>query len=64
MNAHLTKVCEVVNLLQEIDVNIPEDVIIYSNLKNPPKEYEIFKKMQIATQTLPTYEEISIQMEV
>lgn len=64
MDAHLTEVCEVVDLLEEIDVNILEDIIVFFNLKNLPKEYEIFKRMQIATQTLPTYEETSIQLEV
>lgn len=41
------KVCEVAYLLKEIDVNIFEHIIIYYTLRNLPKEYEIFKKMQI-----------------
>ena len=47
MNTHLTKVCGVANLLEEVDVNIPENIIIYCTLKNFPKECEIFKRMQM-----------------
>ena len=57
MDAHLAEVKEVANLLQEVEVNIPEDIIVYYTLKNLPKEYEIFKQMQIAAQKLPTYEQ-------
>ena len=42
MDAHLTEVKEVANLLEEVDVVIPEDIIVYYTLKNLPKEYEIF----------------------
>ena len=57
MDAHLTEVKEITNILDEVDVNIPKDIIVYYTLKNlPPKEYEIFKRMQIAAQKLPTYE--------
>ena len=45
MDAHLTEVKEIANLLEEVDVNIPEDIIVYYTLKNLPKEYEIFKRM-------------------
>ena len=51
MDVHLTEVRDIANLLEEVDVNIPEDIIVYYTLKNLPKEYEIFKRMQIATQT-------------
>ena len=45
MDAHLTEVKEIANLLEEVDVNIPEDIIVYYTLKHLPKEYEIFKRM-------------------
>lgn len=48
MDAHLTEVKEIANLLEEVDVVIPKDIIVYYTLKNLPKEYEIFKRMQIA----------------
>jgi hypothetical protein len=48
MDTHLTEVKEVANLLEEVEVKIPEDVIVFYTLKNLPKEYEIFKRMQIA----------------
>lgn len=48
MDTHLTEVKEIANLLEEVDVVIPKDIIVYYTLKNLPKEYEIFKRMQIA----------------
>ena len=62
MDAHLTEVREIANLLKEVDVNIPEDIIVYYTLKHLPKEYEIFKRMQIAAQTLPTYEQLKAKL--
>lgn len=62
MDAHLTEVKEIANLLEEVDVNIPEDIIVYYTLKNLPKEYEIFKRMQIAGQSLPTYEQLEAKL--
>ena len=56
MDAHLTEIKEVANLLEEVEVVILEDIIVYYTLKNLPKEYDIFKRMQIAASTLPTYE--------
>ena len=55
MDTHPIEVCEVADLLEEVDVNIPEDIIVYYTSKNLPKEYENFKIMLIAAQTLPTY---------
>lgn len=62
MDAHLTEVKEVTNLLEEVEVKIPEDIIVYYTLKNLPKEYEIFKWMQIAAKKLPTYEELEAKL--
>ena len=62
MDAHLIEVKEIANLLEEVDVNIPEDIIVYYTLKNMPKEYEIFKRMQIAAQKLPTYEQLEAKL--
>lgn len=62
MDTHLTEVKEVANLLEEVEVNIPEDVIVFYTLKNLPKEYEIFKRMQIAAQTLPTFEQLEAKL--
>lgn len=45
MDAHLTKVHEVADLFEEIDVNIPDDIFVYCTLKNLPKEHEISKSM-------------------
>ena len=62
MDSHLTEVKEVANQLEEVEVVIPEDIIVYYTLKNLPKEYEIFKRMQIAAQTLPTYEQLEAKL--
>jgi hypothetical protein len=62
MDAYLTEVKEVANLLEEVNVNISEDIIVYYTLKNLPKEYEIFKRMQIAGQSLPTYEQLEAKL--
>ena len=62
MDTHLTEVRNVANLLEEVEVNMPESVIVYYTLKNLPKEYEIFKRMQIAAQTLPTYEQLEAKL--
>lgn len=35
---------------------------VYYIMKNLPKEYEIFKKMQISAQTLPTYEQLEAKL--
>ena len=43
-------------------MNIPEDIIVYYTLKNLPKEYEIFKRIHIAAQTLPTYEQLETKL--
>ena len=62
MDTYLTEIKEVANLLEEVEVVIPEDIIVYYTLKNLPKEYEIFKRMQIAAQTLPTYEQLEAKL--
>lgn len=56
------KVCEVAYLLKEIDVNIFEHIIIYYTLRNLPKEYEIFKKMQIIASTLLAYKQLEAKL--
>jgi len=62
MDSHLTEVKEVASQLEEVEVKIPEDIIVYYTLKNLPKEYEIFKRMQIAAQSLPTYEQLEAKL--
>ena len=62
MDAYLTEVKEITNLLEEVEVVIPKDIIVYYTLKNLPKEYEIFKRMQISAQTLPTYEQLEAKL--
>lgn len=62
MDTYLTEVREVANLLEEVEVILPEEVIVFYTLKNLPKDYEIFKRMQIAAQTLPTYEQLEAKL--
>ena len=37
-------------------------IVVYFTLKNLPKEYEIFKRMQIAGQSLPSYEHLEAKL--
>ena len=62
MDTYLTEVKEITNLLEEVEVVIPEDIIVYYTLKNLPKEYEIFKRMQISAQSLPSYEQLEAKL--
>ena len=62
MDTHLAMIKETANLLEEVGVVIPEDIIVYYTLKNLPKEYEIFKRMQISSQSLPTYENLESKL--
>lgn len=62
MDVHLTEIKDVADSLEEVEVNIPEDIIVYYTLKNLPKEYEIFKRMQIAAQSLPTFEQLEAKL--
>ena len=62
MDTHLTEVKEIANLLEEVEVVIPEDIIVYYTLKNLPKEYEIFRRMQITAHTFPTYEQLEAKL--
>ena len=62
MDTYLTEVRNVANLLEEVEVNMPEDVVVYYTLKNLPKEYEIFKRMQIAAQTLPKFNQLETKL--
>ena len=62
MDAHLTEIKEIANLLEEVEVKLPEDIIVYYTLKNLPKEYEIFKRMQISGQSLPSYEQLEAKL--
>jgi len=62
MDSHLIEVKEVASQLEEVEVKLPEDIIVYYTLKNLPKEYEIFKRMQIAGQSLLTYEQLEAKL--
>lgn len=62
MDDHLTEVKEIANLLEEVEVKLPEDIIVYYTLKNLPKEYEIFKRMQFGGQSLSTYEQLEAKL--
>lgn len=49
---------EVIDLLEEVDVILPEDIIMYYTIQNLPKEYEMFKHTLLNTQQLPPYKEL------
>jgi hypothetical protein len=56
MDAHFTKVKNVTNMLEKIDLMLPKDIIIYYTIQNLPKEYEIFKKIHLGGDQLSRYE--------
>ena len=43
MDEYLTEMREIVDLLDEAGVTLPEDVIVQYTLKNLPKEYDVLK---------------------
>ncbi|BBN14008.1 hypothetical protein Mp_6g08150 [Marchantia polymorpha subsp. ruderalis] len=44
MNAHLTEIENVTDMLEEVDVSLPEEIVIYYTVKHVPKEYNICVK--------------------
>ncbi len=58
MDVFLIDVKEVGDILEEVDVALPKDIIVYYIVQNLPKEYEMFKCMLPNTRQLPTYEKL------
>lgn len=58
MDVHLTEVRNVADLLEEVNVVLPEEVIVYYALKNLPKDYDIVRRMLMGNTVLPSYEEM------
>lgn len=53
MDVHLTEIKDVADSLEEVEVNIPEDIIVYYTHKNLPKEYEIFNVCRLQRNLYP-----------
>jgi hypothetical protein len=49
---------EVADLLEEVDVTFPENIIVYYIIQNLPKEYKVFKHMLLNSRQLPPYKEL------
>ena len=62
MDTYLTDVKEVVDLLEEVDIDLPEDVVVYYTVKSLPPQYEIFKRMTLDGDRLPTYEDLESKL--
>ena len=45
MDAYLVDMKEVANQMEEVEVGLPEKVIVYHTLKNLPSEYDTFKQV-------------------
>ena len=45
MDEYLTEMKETTGLLEDVEVSLPEEVIVWNTFKNLPKEYDILKHM-------------------
>ena len=59
---YLTNVKEVVDLLEEVNIDFPEDVVIYYIVKNLLHQYEICKRMILDYDRLPSYEDLESKL--
>lgn len=56
MNAHLTEVKNVADMLEEVSVPLPEEIVVYYTVKHLPKEYKICRRMLMNGEQLREYE--------
>ena len=53
MDDYLTKMKETTGLLEDVEVSLPEEVIVWYTFKKLPTEYDILKQM-ILCDSLPS----------
>lgn len=58
MDVHLTEVRNIADLLEEVNVVLPDEVIVYYALKNLPRDYDIVRRMLMGNSVLPSFEEM------
>ena len=61
MDEYLIEMKEIADLLEDVGVPLPEDVVVWYTLKNLPKKYDIVKQM-ILCDTLPIYNKLEMQL--
>jgi hypothetical protein len=58
MDEYLADVKEAADQMEEVDVGLPEKVIVYHTLKNLPKEYDMIKQVILNERKPPSYLEL------
>jgi hypothetical protein len=56
MDARPTKIKNVIDMLEEVNLVFLKYIIVYYTIQNLPKEYKIFKKIHLGGDELPGYE--------
>lgn len=55
MDAHLTEIKNVADMLEEVGVSLPEEIVVYYTVKHLPKEYKMCMRMLLTGENLPEY---------
>ena len=61
MDEYLIEMKEIVDLLDDAGIPLPENVVVWYTLKTLPKEYDILKQM-ILCDSLPTYHKLELRL--
>ena len=62
MDAYLADMKEATDQMEEVEVGLPEKVIVYHTLKNLPSEYHTFKQVILHKRKPPTYLELEARL--
>jgi hypothetical protein len=62
MDEYLTDMKEAVDLLEEVELPLPERILVFYTLKNLPKEYDVIKQIILNESKLPTYLELELRL--
>lgn len=59
MDDYLINMKETANTLEDVNVPLLEDIVVWVMIKNLPKEYDVIKSM-ILNEKLPSYHEVEM----
>lgn len=62
MVAYLTDVKEAADYIEEVDVGLSKNLILYWKLKNLPSNYDTIKQVISNEKSLPLYIEVKIRL--
>jgi hypothetical protein len=62
MDEYLADMREAADQLEEVEVGLPEKVIVYHTLKNLPREFDTIKQVILSTKPQPTYLELESRL--